>query len=162
MPSLVTKIIAGFIAGALAVAIFHQGMYLLLPKIGVPLTGSPWNMAPAREAYGLPTVFNQMFWGGIWGVVYAFLFQHVPGRQGWLKGFIFGSLFVMLLGSWFAVSLIKGRPVLAGLLTDYNFKRLLPGLFLNGVAFGIGLGLLYPLLGGMMGGNTGRASGRDY
>ena len=57
----------GFLAGALAVALFHQGMYWLLKEANVPLQGTPWNMAPAAAAYGLPVLFNQMFWGGLWG-----------------------------------------------------------------------------------------------
>ena len=48
----------------------------------------------------------------------------------------------MLLGSWLVVSLIKGQPIMAGWVP----QRLLVGWLLNGIAFGIGLGLLYPLL----------------
>ena len=162
MSSTVTKIIAGFIAGALAVAIFHQGMYWVLPKVGVPLQGTPWNLAANKAAYNLPVLANQMFWGGLWGIVYAFIMAHLPGGQGWLKGFIFGCVFPMLLGSWLVVALIKGQPVLSGLLIDSNARRLLPGFFLNGVAFGIGLGLLYPWLAGLFGQHGSRVSGRDY
>ena len=71
MPNSVHRTIAGFIAGALAVAIFHQGMYLLMKQFGVPLPGAPWNMAPAASAYGMPTVLNQMFWGGLWGILFT-------------------------------------------------------------------------------------------
>ena len=160
MPSTLLKTIAGFIAGALAVAIFHQGMYWALPKLGVALQGTPWNMAPNKAAYNLPVLANQMFWGGLWGVVFAFLADQIPG--GWLKGFIFGCVFPMLIGSWLVVALIKGQPVFAGVLTDGNIMRLRPGFFLNGIAFGIGLGLLYPLLAGAMGAQSSRSSGRDY
>ena len=107
MPSTITKTIAGFIAGALAVAIFHQAMYWALMKFGVSLQGSPWNLAANKAAYNMPTVVNQMFWGGLWGVVFAFLADHIPG--GPLKGFVFGCVFPMLLGSWLIVPLIKGR-----------------------------------------------------
>ena len=146
MPAQLSRVFTGFLAGALAVALFHQGMYWLLKEANVPLQGTPWNMAPAAAAYGLPVLFNQMFWGGLWGVVFAFMFERIPGHQGWLKGFLFGVVFPMLLGSWLVVSLIKGQPVFAGLLTDGNIMRLRTGFLLNGVAFGIGLGLLYPLL----------------
>ena len=162
MSSTVTKTIAGFITGALAVVIFHQGMYWVLPKLGVPLQGTPWNMAANKAAFNLPVVVNLMFWGGLWGIVYAFLADHLPGRQGWLKGFLFGCLFPMLLGSWLVVALVKGQPVLSGLLIDNNLMRLRPGFLLNGAAFGIGLGLLYPLLAGLFGGKGSRVSGRDY
>ena len=36
-------------------------------------------------------------------------------------------------------------------LVGFLVVKLLPGLLLNGVAFGIGLALLYPMLAGMMG-----------
>ena len=133
----------------------------MLPEFGVPLTGTPWNMTPLKSAYGLPVIVSQTFWGGVWGVLFAFLADHMPG-PGALKGFVFGCLFPMLLGSGLVVSLLKGQPVLAGLLTDGNIWRLRPGFLLNGVAFGIGLGLLYPLLAGWMGAKSGRTSGRDY
>ncbi len=162
MSSTVTKIIAGFIAGALAVAIFHQGMYWVLPKFGVTLQGAPWNLAPNKAAYNLPVLANQMFWGGLWGIVFAFIVDHLPGGRGWLKGFIFGCVFPMLLGSWLVVPLIKQGPILSGLLTDGNIMRLRPGFFLNGIAFGIGLALIYPLLAGLISGKGGRVSGRDY
>ena len=161
MPSTLYKIIAGFIAGALATVLLHQAMYWALLKFGVKLPGAPWNMAPAPEAYGLPILFNQMFWGGLWGVVFAFMIDYVPGPN-LLKGFLFGCIFPMLIGSWLVVALIKGRPILQGFLTDGDIWRLRPGFLLNGIAFGLGLGLLYPLLAGLMGGNTGRVSGRDY
>ena len=75
---------------------------------------------------------------------------------------MFGCIFPMLIGSWLVVSLLKGQPVLAGVLTDGNIWRLRPGFLINGVAFGLGLGLIYPLLAGLMGGKDGRVSGRDY
>ena len=90
MPNSVHRTIAGFIAGALAVAIFHQGMYLLMKQFGVPLPGAPWNMAPAASAYGMPTVLNQMFWGGLWGILFAFMVDHIPVGPTWLRGFVFG------------------------------------------------------------------------
>ena len=154
MPNAVNKTIAGFIAGFLAVAIFHQGMYLLLKQTGVPLPGAPWNMAPFAGAYGMPTVVNQCFWGGLWGILFAFLVDRMPGGPSWLKGFIFGVIFPMLLGSWLIVALVKGQPIFSGFLTDYNILRLRNGFLLNGVAFGLGLGLLYPLVARMMPGHT--------
>jgi hypothetical protein len=152
MPITAIRIVAGFLAGILAVAIFHQGMYLVLLQTGVPLQGKFWNMAPAASAYGVPILFNQMFWGGLWGILFGLMYDVLPGGQGWLKGFLFGMVFPMLLGSWLVVALIKGQPVLSGLLTDWDFMRLRTGFLLNGVAFGLGLGLLYPALSGLLGG----------
>ncbi len=151
MTATLTKSIAGFLAGALAVLVFHQGMYWLLKSSGVTLAGLPWNMAPAKEAYGLPTLANQMFWGGLWGVAYAFVRRWLPVRPNWLKGFLFGAVFTMLLGSWVVVSWIKGRPLFNGFLADLQLMRLYTGFMLNGVAFGIGLGIIYGFLSGLLG-----------
>ena len=147
MPSAVSRTIAGFIAGFLAVAIFHQGMYVLLQQFGLPLAGKPWNMGPNAAAFGMPAVLNQCFWGGLWGIGYAFLADRIPGEQDWLKGFIFGFVGPMLLGGWIVVALIKGAPMFSGAFAKgFDGMRLVPSFFLNAVGFGIGLGLIYPLL----------------
>lgn len=151
MPSGLTRILAGFIAGALATLIFHQGMYLILKQIGLPLQGTAWNMAPVASAYGLPNLVNLMFWSGLWGILFALMFERLPGGSSTLKGFIFGCVFPLLLGSWIVVSLIKGRPVFNGLLSDWKFLKLRTGFLLNGVAFGVGLGLIYPPLARLFG-----------
>ena len=154
MPATLTRTIAGFIAGVLATLIFHQGAYFIMKQFGMPLPGQPWNMAPAAQAYGLPSLVNLMFWSGLWGILFAVLYDRIPGGQGWLKGVVFGCVFPMLLGSWLIVALLKGQPILAGLLTDGNVMRLRNGFLLNGLAFGVGLGLLYPWLAGMLGAAT--------
>ena len=149
MPAALKNTIAGFVAGAITVLLFHQVMYWLLKMAGMPLQGTPWNFTALPAAYGLPTLLNQMFWGGLWGVLYAAICDRLPG-QDVVKGMIFGCLFPMLLGSWLVVPLIKGGPLFSGAAKD-GVMKLLPGLLLNGVAFGIGLALLYPLLAGMIG-----------
>lgn len=152
--STMTRVIGGFIAGALAVLIFHQGMYVILQQLGVPLQGTPFNMTPDKAAYGMPRLFNQMFWGGLWGIIFAYVINVLPGPN-WLRGFIFGTVFTLLLGSWLLVAMIKGTPLFSGAFAKgFDIMRLRTGFLLNGVAFGLGLGLLYPLLAGMMGGRS--------
>jgi hypothetical protein len=70
-----------------------------------------------------------------------------------VRGFVFGCIFPMLLGSWLIVALIKGQPLLANAFgkNGFNILQLRNGFLLNGVAFGIGLGLLYPLIAGWFG-----------
>ncbi|MEQ1715558.1 MAG: hypothetical protein ABL907_06185 [Hyphomicrobium sp.] len=154
--------IAGFIAGALAVLIFHQGMYVLIQqllKMGMlgapPLGGTPWNLGADPGAYGMPRVLNQAFWGGLWGIVFAHMIEVMPGPN-WLRGFIFGCIFPMLLGSWLVVAMIKGTPLMSNAFAKggFNIMSLRNGFLLNGVAFGIGLGLLYPWLASMIGGRS--------
>ena len=149
MPVALIRPLAGFVAGTIAVLLFHQGMYFVAKLAGVPLSGTAWNYAPNSAAFGLPTLLNQMFWGGLWGVLFAMISDRLPGPTV-VKGIIFGSIFPMLLGSWLLVPLIKAQPLFSGAMKD-GVMKLLPGLLLNGIAFGIGLALLYPMLAGMMG-----------
>lgn len=160
MNTTLVRIIAGFLAGALAVLVFHQGMYVLIQQLqkmqvlGPPaLSGMPWNMAADPAAYGMPRVLNQAFWGGLWGIVFAFMIDALPGPSV-VRGFIFGCVFPMLLGSWLIVALLKGLPLFGNAFgkNGFNILALRNGFLLNGVAFGIGLGILYPLLAGMLGG----------
>lgn len=140
------RIIGGFVAGVLAVLIFHQSMvFLLKAATALPIRGVPWSMAPLADAFGMPTVANQAFWGGLWGIVYAFIGGRLPGPVP-IRGLIFGMIFPMLLGSWLIVPLVKKAPILAGLLADGNVMRLVPGLLINGVAYGPGVALIYWLL----------------
>ncbi len=151
MPTALSKTVAGFLAGALATAIFHQGMYYLMQRGGLPLQGAPWTMTPNARAYGLPVLVNQMFWGGLWGVLFALLYERLPTNMGWLKGIVFGVIFPLLLGSWLIVASMRGQPLLADVAKDWNILRLRNGFLLNGIAFGLGLGILYPLLAGVFG-----------
>lgn len=155
----VARIVGGFLAGALAVLIFHQGMYLLIQQLqkaqmlGAPLlSGVPWNMSPDANAFGMPRTLNQAFWGGLWGIVFAHLINLMPGPNV-VRGFVFGCIFPMLLGSWLIVSLIKGQPLFADAFgkNGFNIMRLRNGFLLNGVGFGIGLGILYPIIAGWFG-----------
>jgi hypothetical protein len=150
MPATVSRAIAGFIAGALAVLVFHQGMYFVMKMAGLPLQGVPWNMKPLNAANPVPILLNQMFWGGLWGVLFAFVYHALPTKPAWSKGFIFGLMFPMLLGSWVIVAGIKGQPMFADLGSDWNPMRLRNGFLLNGLALGVGLGVLYPLLARML------------
>jgi len=163
--STATRIFAGFVAGALAVLIFHQGMYVLMQYAGLPLRGAPYRLTPTPlwpELFGMiklaaisvPGIVHQSIWGGLWGILFAFLVDRIPGGPAIVKGFIFSVVFPMLLGSWLLVPLIKGGAMFSGAFAKggFNILALRNGFLLNGVAFGIGLGLLYPLLARMMSG----------
>lgn len=154
-----TRLLAGFIAGVLAVLIFHQGMYVLMQTAGLPLRGAPYRMTPSPlwpELFGLfkmaaisvPGIVHQSIWGGLWGILFAFLIDRMPGGPAMVKGFLFGIIFPMLIGSWLLVPLVKGSAMFSGAFAKggFNVLALRNGFLLNGVAFGIGLGLLYPWL----------------
>lgn len=157
MSSTIGRLSVGFVAGALAVLIFHQGMFAALVQAGVITSPPPprppntaWNMTPVAfwpdllKAAGVapvrvPRLLNQMFWGGLWGSLFGILLDGSARLPAWLKGALFGMLGPMLVGSWLLFPLLRGEPIFAGFAT----QRLIVGFLLNGVAFGVGLGLLY-------------------
>ena len=92
------NVIIGFIAGFLAVLVFHQVMSSLLNG------RMQWNMGPAAgaafQAFGLPQVINQAFWGGVWGVLFAWLAPRFPrGALWWITAILFGAILLPLV-SW--------------------------------------------------------------
>lgn len=137
-----TKLLIGFLAGALAIPLFHQvGLILLSFLRGGQL--SVYGFRPVAP-FGVPQLFNQMFWGGLWGMVYALIAPRFS-MPGWAKGLVFGATLPVLVG-WFVVAPLKGQPVAAG----WDLTRMIWSPVINGF-FGLGIGLLYPVLRGMLG-----------
>jgi hypothetical protein len=55
----------GFIAGFIAVLIFHQGLCYLFELAGfVPFTSPAWALDPIPP-FGVPSVMSKAFWGGV-------------------------------------------------------------------------------------------------
>lgn len=129
----------GFLAGALAVPIFHQVMVLILHLAG-QVPNFPWQMRPVGP-FNVPTLVNQMFWGGMWGLLFAAVAEALPGRALWLKGVAFGLLGPWLLGNGVLVPLMKGGPLLFG----FAPQRMIVGALI-GAAFGLGVALIYAAL----------------
>lgn len=139
------NVVAGFLAGALSVIVFHQSAYAVMSNLGM-VQGQPWRMNSFVAPFNVPDLVNQSFWGGLWGILFALVVDRMPRVPTWVNGLIFGLLFTMLLGSWIIVALIKGRPLFSGYFQNLDMGRLRNGFLLNGVAFGIGLGLIYSYL----------------
>jgi hypothetical protein len=134
--SLGRTLLLGFIAGALAVAIFHQAMVLLLGYVGLARS-APWSFAPVPP-FAVPRLIDIMFWGGVWGVVYAVLIDRLLRSWPlWLVGLVFGLLGPVLFG-WTIVALIKGNALFAG----FNATRMLASVLING-CYGIGVALIF-------------------
>ena len=82
--SLGRNTIIGFIAGVIAVVTVHQGIVYLLNQQGI-IPVKPWNMAGVPP-WGVPTIINNIFWGGLWGALFSLIHDKLPGGALWLKG----------------------------------------------------------------------------
>jgi len=127
--------VLGFIAGALAVVVFHQVMVFILSTVG--LIQSQVYAMRGVPPFGVPTIVSQMFWGGVWGMLFAAVTDMLPPWPLLLLGFTFGVLGPVLV-SWFVVAPLKGTPIAAGWVP----QRMLAGILINGF-WGIGVALIY-------------------
>lgn len=126
----------GFVAAAAAVPVAHQLVVFVLTAAGL-IGGRPWSLQPAGP-FGVPALLNSMFWGGLWGIVFAFLADRLPGAALWAKGLVFGLVFPLVIGAWIVLPLARGQPFLAGL----SAPRLLAGVLIH-AAYGAALGTFY-------------------
>lgn len=128
-------LLLGFLAGALSVLIFHQGMLALLHVLGLT-PGAPYSMEPTRPL-GVPQVLSLAFWGGLWGIVLAFLLARSrAGRSYWIAALAFGAILPTLV-AWFVVAPLKEQPLAAG----GQPSAMLTGVLVN-AAWGLGAALL--------------------
>lgn len=105
-PSLGLNIILGFVAGAIAVITVHQGIVWTLTEIGL-IKSTAWSLSPVKP-WGVPVLFNGMFWGGLWGALFAAVHDKLPGGAMWLKGLLYG-IFITIISNWTLLPLIKGQ-----------------------------------------------------
>lgn len=130
------KIVIGFIAGFLAVLLFHQPVLALLVALGVS-KATVYSMQ-ATAPFGVPQLLSIAFWGGVWGVLFALIESYLPrGVAYWLCAFLFGAILATLV-AWFVVAPLKGQPVAGG----WQAARMLTGFTING-AWGLGTALLF-------------------
>jgi hypothetical protein len=137
------KFLFGFVAGFFATLIFHQLILTLLWGIGVAPFG-PYPMAPTHP-FGVPAVFSLAFWGGVWGILFAWIEGRFPStRAYWLAAFVFGAVFPSLV-ALLVVLPMKGRPMGGG----WHLPLLVTALLVNG-AWGVGTGLILKALAGCL------------
>jgi hypothetical protein len=113
-------LLLGFAAGFVAVLVFHQGTAFLLYHVGndIPAvvsvfgkTTAPFAMAPTKPL-GVPVIFSQAFWGGVWGMVLTLIL--VTLRP---PAILFSTVFGALALTAVAVTLVpwlKGLPTWRG------------------------------------------------
>ncbi len=128
----------GFLAGFLAVPLFHQVGSLLL-YLTVPGRNMPWNMSSAQHVFGVPALLNLSFWGGVWGVAFVFAERWLPkSTLAYLvAAFVFGAILPTAVG-WFVVGPIKGQP--------FTMARVNWTAFFNNGCWGLGTAVILMLL----------------
>lgn len=130
--------ITGFIAGFLAVPLFHQlAMGLLFALNIIPI--APFDMT-ATQPLGIPVVLSASFWGGVWGVIFAFTVLRLRGASYWVWSIIAGAFLLSVVAA-FIVSPLKHMGVMWG----WSFAIMVFALYVN-AAWGLGLALFYKLL----------------
>ncbi|MCW8086785.1 hypothetical protein OF850_14205 [Roseococcus sp. MDT2-1-1] len=139
----------GFLMGALSIAIFHQGTLFLLfhhanaipeaTQVIGRVAAPGWDLSRMmpNPPFGLPVplLLNQMFWGGVWGIVIAAVLHATPAPD-LLTGFLVGAVGCTLVAVT-VVAGLKGLPPFAG----GNVQTLLRAALVNG-AFGWGTALM--------------------
>ena len=107
---LVKASILGFVAGFLAVLIFHQGLWYLFELVGfAPFTRPAWAFDPIPP-FGVPSVLAKAFWGGVWAALLAPFFRNLRESAYWASWIVVGSVAPTFV-AFFVVPPIKGAPL---------------------------------------------------
>jgi hypothetical protein len=104
--SSIGRIVLGFIAAAISVVVVHQSIVYGLTIAGV-IRGQPWSMAPFGP-FGIPTIANSVFWGGLWGALFGLIHDRLPGDSSAIKGLVYGLL-IVVFSNWLLLPLIRGQ-----------------------------------------------------
>lgn len=130
-----TRLLLGYVAGFLAVLLFHQPALAILNAAGI--AGAQLYSMKPTVPLAVPQILSLAFWGGVWGIVFAAIEPRFPrGGLYWVYAFAFGAIFPTLV-AWFVVAPMKGLPMAAG----WQLKRMIVGPLING-AWGVGTALL--------------------
>lgn len=135
MSAVPARLALGFAAGALSHVIFQGALGAALYAAGL-VPKLVWSLAPVPP-FGVPVTANNMFWDGLWGMVYALAEPRLTARFGRLPGgFLFG--FAPLLVYWLVVLPLKGAglgdgDLAAEILIDVAFDT----------TFGLGIAILF-------------------
>src|SRR5262245_35374919 len=130
-------VIVGFIAGALGVLIFHQGVIFAMYLLDL-LPSPPYSMR-ATAPLGVPQVLSSAFWGGLWGIVLVWCMTTLYGVDRLWVALLFGGILPTLVGILVVTPLKGGDP-----LERLQIAGLLRGFVING-AWGLGTALVYRL-----------------
>jgi hypothetical protein len=132
-------LLIGFLSGAVAVLLFHQGAAVLLHALELT-PRAPYSMQPTRPL-GMPQLWSIAFWGALWGVVLAVALARLDGARLVIAATLFGAVLPTLV-AWFVVAPLKGQPMAAGFVP----MAMAIGPIVNG-AWGLGTGIGLALFG---------------
>ena len=140
--SMATLVMA-FIAGVVAVPVFHQILLGLMYMAGI-VPFAPFDWSPTKP-FGVPSVVSISFWGGVWGVVFALTVRRwFSGVAYWIASAVIGGVALTL------VFMFVVWPIKIGGLPPDMVGLFIIGFLLN-AAWGIGWALFLLLLGRMRG-----------
>lgn len=128
--------IAAFIAGFVAVPVFHQSLLALLYAVSLsPL--APYQTS-STQPFGLPKFLSIALWGGVWGIIWATtVLRWSRAKYYWVVAIVFGAIAVNFV-ALFIFAPVKGQPIAGG----WKPAVLITGLLING-AWGFGTALLF-------------------
>jgi len=124
----------GFVAGIIGVVVFHQLALAALHAAGLT-PGMAYSTKPTSPM-GVPQFVSLAFWGGLWGILGALLFQRLTGARLVATFVVFGAIAPTLV-AWFVVAPMKGLPMAAG----FKPAAMMVGPMVN-AAWGLGTGLV--------------------
>ena len=127
-----------FLAGALAVPLFHHPVLWLFNVAGM-IDRMPYSMDPTKP-FGVPQWISLSFWGGVWGLILLLVIGRMTGAKFLIVALLFGAIAPTLVAG-FVIAPLKGQA------TGANAKMALIGFSVN-AAWGIGTALLARLFEG--------------
>jgi hypothetical protein len=134
MTALTRRLALGFGAAALAHVLFQGPFGAILYAAG--LVPEPVLSLEPVPPFAVPATVNNMFWDGLWGMLYGALEPRLTARLGRAGGGLMLG-FASLLVFWFVVLPLKGAGIAAlpagEIALDLAFDA----------AFGLGTALLY-------------------
>ena len=126
-------IVIGFVAGAVGVLVFHQGVLLVMNALGLA-TFAPYSLTPVPPL-GVPHVLSLAFWGGLWGIILVYVMVRVRGADRLWVALVFGGVLPSAVGM-LVITPLKGGAISLGA------AMLLRAFVING-AWGLGTALTY-------------------
>lgn len=137
--STLSNLVVAFVAGFLAVLVFHQATVAVLNALGaMPTPAVPWSLEPVPPV-GVPTVISKAFWGGLWAMLFAVLLRGTRGAAFWGSWIALGAIALPIVAI-FVVPPLKGKA-------PPDFWTVFPVYALINAIWGFGAALILRMLG---------------